>query len=111
MLIQKDPIKSKQNTKQPNIKNIFINVTTNSLYSWAFPIFYKGFRKQLNEDDLYETLHGHESTILGNRLEEAWREEEDDYKNPSLWRALWKVFGNELLGYGIVLFFYEVLMK
>ncbi|KAL3283217.1 hypothetical protein HHI36_006366, partial [Cryptolaemus montrouzieri] len=79
--------------------------------SWCFPIFYKGLRSQLNEDDLYETLKEHESTILGNRLEEAWQEEQEYYKNPSLWRALWKVFGNELLGYGIILFFYEVLLK
>lgn len=80
-------------------------------FSWSFPIFYKGIKKQLKEDDLYEPLKDHESTVLGNRLEEAWHEEEDEYRNPSLWRALWKVFGNELLGYGIILFFYEVLMK
>ncbi|KAK9869799.1 hypothetical protein WA026_003531 [Henosepilachna vigintioctopunctata] len=87
------------------------NVLSKLFFCWSIPIFYKGLKKQLNEEDLYETLKEHESSSLGDQLEEAWKDEQDDYKNPSLWRAFSRVFGREILSYGIILFFYEVLLK
>ncbi|RZB40881.1 ABC tran domain containing protein, partial [Asbolus verrucosus] len=73
---------------------------------WELPIFLKGFKKELTEDDLYAPLKQYESKRLGDKLEQLWQEEEDFREHPSLWRALIRMFGLEFIVYGIV--FYSV---
>ena len=79
--------------------------------SWALPLFVKGFKKDLVEDDLWGTLKAHESKLLGDRLERAWLKEENSRRTPSLWRALIRVFGKECALYGLFLAVIELVIK
>jgi uncharacterized protein YcnI len=63
-----------------------------------------GWRKELSEDDLHKTLENHESSRLGGKLESLWSEEENFSKNPSLAKALTKLFGLEYFLYGLTNF-------
>lgn len=82
-----------------------------SFSSWLIPYFKKGFKRELNEDDMYGPLKTHESKRLGDKLEIAWNYEIANKKDPSLWRAVLKVFSKELVLYGIFNFFIEFIVR
>lgn len=68
------------------------------------PLFVKGFKQDLKEEDLYPHLSSHESTYLGNKLQRQWSIElKNNPTNPSLWKCLLRVFGRQL---GIMAAFY-----
>ncbi|RZB40188.1 ABC tran and/or MMR HSR1 domain containing protein, partial [Asbolus verrucosus] len=79
--------------------------------NWALPLFVKGFKRDLTEDDLYGPLKTHESKRLGDKLERTWIKEANLHRNPSLWRSLTKVYGVEIGLYGIVLLVQELIIK
>lgn len=81
------------------------------MFSWTIPLFYKGFYKDLEIEDLFKPLASHKSSVLGDKLEKAWKKELKLNKNPSLWRALRAVFGLELLLHGFVFVFIELVLK
>lgn len=77
--------------------------------SYIFPLFYKGYKRGLTEDDIYPHLSSHDSKILGEKLEKQWNKELKRSKNPSLWRAFAKVFGREMMTYGLGILLFELL--
>ncbi|KAI4464939.1 atp-binding cassette sub-family c [Holotrichia oblita] len=79
-------------------------------FRWFMPTFIKGFRKTLDEEDLFETLHEQRSSYLGDLLEEAW-EVEKCKPHPSLWKALWKVFGLNFITLGLLATCVELIFK
>ncbi|KAJ3656111.1 hypothetical protein Zmor_015210 [Zophobas morio] len=87
------------------------SLLSNIFFCWALPLFVKGFKKDLVEDDLWGTLKAHESNLLGNRLEQAWLKEENSRRNPSLWRALIRVFGKECVFYAFIVAVMEFVIK
>lgn len=64
--------------------------------SWLFPYFVKGYKRELTEDDMYRHRKIHDSKMLGDRLEAAWSHETSNRVEPSLNKALLKVFGLEI---------------
>lgn len=74
------------------------------------PTFVRGFKKTLNEEDLFEILNEQKSSYLGDMLEEAW-EKEKTKSDPSLWKALWKVFGLNFLSLGLLATCVELIFK
>ncbi|RZC36194.1 multidrug resistance-associated protein, partial [Asbolus verrucosus] len=76
-------------------------------FRYTIPTFIQGFKRDLEESDLTETLTEHKSSVLGNKMEKAWKREEmkaaKAKRTPSLQRVLFKVFGVEFIFYGIVL--------
>jgi ATP-binding cassette subfamily C (CFTR/MRP) protein 4 len=87
------------------------NIFSKIFFCWALPLFVKGFKKNLAEEDLYGPLKDHESKLLGDRLENAWIKEENSRRNPSFWRALIRVFGKECAMYGLMLAVIEFVIK
>lgn len=83
-------------------------------FRWTIPIFLKGYRKDLEISDLPETLKTHKSEKLGNKLATAWEQEQARVKikggkgKPSLTRTLGKVFGLEIMAYGVLLASVEI---
>ncbi|CAF1231508.1 unnamed protein product [Adineta ricciae] len=71
-------------------------------WTWINPILTTGYKKQLNEDDLYEVSAKDECYYLLNRLESHWM------KNPDLRteKILIKTFWKNLIYSGLVLFPY-----
>lgn len=62
----------------------------------------KGFRKRLNKEDLLQPLQSQESKRIGKKLEESWNKEVTTSTNPSLWRALCRVFLLKFAGFGVM---------
>ncbi|KAJ8918454.1 hypothetical protein NQ315_008151 [Exocentrus adspersus] len=87
------------------------NIISRAFFCYMLPLFAKGLKNELNENDMYGPLKSHVSTDLGDRLEKAWNYEISHRKNPSLWIALLKVFGKELALYGIFNFFIEFCIR
>lgn len=82
---------------------------------YTLPTFIQGYKRDLEITDLHETLTEHKSARLGDKIEKAWREEEDRAlkanRKPSLRRVLIRQFGPEFMVYGIVLAFTELLVR
>uniref|UniRef100_A0A182Q5F7 Uncharacterized protein n=1 Tax=Anopheles farauti TaxID=69004 RepID=A0A182Q5F7_9DIPT len=85
------------------------------VFGWTLPIFFKGYKKELNTDDLYQPLREHKSDGLGNRLCEAWenelRQSRSKNRKPKLLRAGFRVFGWDIALLGLVLLALEMLFK
>ncbi|XP_053675062.1 probable multidrug resistance-associated protein lethal(2)03659 [Anopheles nili] len=85
------------------------------IFGWTIPIFFKGYKKELNTDDLYQPLREHKSDGLGNALCEAWEDElkqaRSKNRKPKLLRAGFRVFGWEIALLGLVLLTLEMLFK
>lgn len=59
------------------------------------------------EEDLYPSLKQHEATYLGDKLENQW-EKQLNRENPSLWRAIFKMFGREIAWLALLQSFTEL---
>lgn len=84
-------------------------------YRWILKVFRKGFRDELTENDLYEPLKEHKSTVLGDVLETAWEDEIQKAKKinrtPRLHRVIFKVFGGKFMLFGLLHAFLEIGIK
>ncbi|XP_017883367.1 probable multidrug resistance-associated protein lethal(2)03659 [Ceratina calcarata] len=80
---------------------------------WILKLFVRGYKKELQEDDLYSPLRVDRSNYLGERIVQNWEievkqcEKRKDNSKPSLNRVLYKCFGKIVIGTGIALFILE----
>ncbi|XP_059156862.1 ATP-binding cassette sub-family C member 4-like isoform X7 [Physella acuta] len=75
---------------------------------WVNSLFKKGYRRPLEEADLYNVCPSDSSDYLGNKLEVEWNKQlKKDGKNPSLLRALLHTFGVQYMLVGFVVLFEE----
>jgi hypothetical protein len=65
-------------------------------FSYTRKIFVKGFKRQLNENDIYEVLPSYKSNNLGKKLEHLC-EIQQTRKRFSMMFLLWKCFGLEYI--------------
>ncbi|XP_047107556.1 ATP-binding cassette sub-family C member 4-like [Schistocerca piceifrons] len=76
---------------------------------WTRKLLWKGYRRELEEHDLYTPLENDQSQVLGNRLERAWKKEiakarqAGKGKKPSLLSAIFRAFWLQYAVYGIML--------
>uniref|UniRef100_A0A1Y1KQ04 Multidrug resistance-associated protein lethal(2)03659 n=1 Tax=Photinus pyralis TaxID=7054 RepID=A0A1Y1KQ04_PHOPY len=84
-------------------------------FLFTLPIFFKGWRKELTEADVYEPLSGHRARLLGEQLEQLWREEVEKCKKPkatpTLRNPLIRAFWFEGFVNGLILMVLEVIVK
>ncbi|XP_030754955.1 multidrug resistance-associated protein 4-like [Sitophilus oryzae] len=99
-------------TRKPNPREDAFPLSA-ATFCYTIPTFVNGFKHDLEENDLTETLSEHKSSQLGNVMEKYWKEEEcralKKNSKPSLLRVLFKVFKWEFLFYGFVLFLSEAI--
>lgn len=80
---------------------------------WILKLFVIGYKKELEEDDLYSPLREDKSSYLGQRIVKNWErevkicEKKKDNSKPSLFRVLFKCFGKILINGGLGLFVLE----
>ncbi|KAF9415298.1 hypothetical protein HW555_007047 [Spodoptera exigua] len=97
----------------------FICVCTHTTLSlrWTLETFKMGYSRDIKETDLYAPLPEHRSSVLGDAVQKAWDREvlsverRGGRRKPSLWRVLFKVFGCELMFYGLILAAMEFLIR
>ncbi|XP_056646549.1 probable multidrug resistance-associated protein lethal(2)03659 [Diorhabda sublineata] len=93
-------------TRKPNPRENAFPLSA-ATFSYIIPTFIEGYKRDLEESDLTETLSEHRSDYLGNTLENYWKQEEQRAKKnetqPSLQKVLLKTFGWEYLFLGIIL--------
>ncbi|XP_059049388.1 probable multidrug resistance-associated protein lethal(2)03659 isoform X2 [Achroia grisella] len=91
--------------------NIFSVLT----FGWTLETFKLGYNRDIKESDLYGPLPEHRSDVLGDALQRTWDREVEqrlaDGSKPSLWKVLLKVFGPELMLYGLILAAMEFLIR
>lgn len=102
----------KKNEKLSNPRET-ANLLSSLTFSWTIPTFIKGYRRDLEVSDLHETLKTHQSEKLGNKLAKSWEQEQARVERkgkgtPSLTKTLIKVFGAEVMVYGLFLAFVEI---
>ncbi|KAF7996675.1 hypothetical protein HCN44_002321 [Aphidius gifuensis] len=82
--------------KNPETKANFLNKLT---YIWVLRIFWTGYKRDLEVDDLPEALEDHKSNYLGEKLSASWEKQLRQVKNnktkSNLFKVLWNVFGFE----------------
>ncbi|XP_028129811.2 probable multidrug resistance-associated protein lethal(2)03659 [Diabrotica virgifera virgifera] len=87
------------------------NFLSNLFFCWGLKVFYKGWNKVLNEDDLYKPLEEHESHYLGDQLEAFWKLEKLEHSHPCLIRPIWKLFKKDILIHACCTFVLEFCIK
>nr|CAD7610839.1 unnamed protein product [Timema genevievae] len=102
---------NKEEKKRPNPR-AKANPLSALLFGWMLKIFWKGYKKDLEMDDLFVPLDEHKSDYLGNKFEKRWNEElsraSKEGRQPSLLRVIMRCFGLSLMGYGLILAFLEI---
>lgn len=90
----------------------FLSILT---FAWVLPMLFKGRKKVLDMEDLYQPLDDHYSNRLGDRLEAAWHKEIEKKKRkkqaPSLMSAGLSVFGGTILFFGTLLLIFELAFR
>lgn len=76
-----------------------INITFIFRFTWD--TIKKGYRKDINEDNIYKTLKKHDSNILADKLEEEWKKE-SKVREPTIFKILLKVFGKQYFAFGLI---------
>ncbi|KAJ8978761.1 hypothetical protein NQ317_017484 [Molorchus minor] len=84
------------------------NFLSRLFFCWLIPTFVTGYKRDLNEEDLHGHMKIHESGALGDKFERAWLDELRTKKEPSLIKAIWKVFKFEICINGLLLFIIEL---
>ncbi|XP_052747524.1 probable multidrug resistance-associated protein lethal(2)03659 [Bicyclus anynana] len=86
-------------------------------FGWTLETFMLGYTRDIKERDLYAPLPEHRSDVLGDAMQIAWEQEVENSgfpngdRKPSLRKVLYKVFGFELLLYGLILAAMEFLIR
>ncbi|VEN61103.1 unnamed protein product [Callosobruchus maculatus] len=71
------------------------NIISKIWFCWMCPFFVKGWKKEIDEEDIDRHRRKHDSERLGNKLETAWKCELKN-KQPSLLRAIAKLLLAEI---------------
>ncbi|XP_056644024.1 ATP-binding cassette sub-family C member 4-like isoform X1 [Diorhabda sublineata] len=97
------------NNVKPKKKNPLdrANTISSVFFCWLLPLFVKGYKTDLTEDDIYKQRNSHESGKLGNKLEHKWKQQLTQ-KHPSLIKASAATFVGEFIVINIIIIISEV---
>ncbi|KAB0798126.1 hypothetical protein PPYR_09119 [Photinus pyralis] len=102
----------KYETPNPEVK---ANPISKLLYCWLLPLFYHGFKKDLEVKDLYNVNQCDISEKLGDTMERHWEEEclraKKTSKKPEFIRVIRNMFIKPYSLYGIELFLQCIVLK
>lgn len=93
--------------ENPVIKANFLSRIT---YWWLRNIFYKGYRKPIDESDVFACLKEHESEDLHEKFKVLWSEEKVR-KKPSMLKVFYRAFGPKTLFWGLAFSCVESLIR
>ncbi|XP_077294803.1 putative multidrug resistance-associated protein lethal(2)03659 [Arctopsyche grandis] len=79
-------------------------------FAWTSPLFWTGYKRDLEINDLYQPLKEHTSSSLGDKFQVLW-DDEAKKKSPSLLRVMVRCYGLECAMFGMILFAMECLLR
>ncbi|KAJ8954546.1 hypothetical protein NQ318_000780 [Aromia moschata] len=88
--------------KNPRENASILSIIT---FFYTLPLFKKGCKKKLDDEDVYNTVPKYLSERLGNKLEAYWHLERKTKESPSVIRVLISCYGRKYLIIGLVEFF------
>nr|XP_050853341.1 probable multidrug resistance-associated protein lethal(2)03659 isoform X3 [Vespula vulgaris] len=100
--------------KNPREQAGFLSIVT---FKWIFKTFLLGYKRELQETDLYSPLKEHQSNLLGDCIVKIWEDEERKCRTkkngstPRLYKVLTKCFGRNIMLIGIALAFIEFISR
>ncbi|XP_076646648.1 putative multidrug resistance-associated protein lethal(2)03659 isoform X1 [Halictus rubicundus] len=100
--------------KNPRQKANLLSILS---FSWIWKLFVKGYKRELNEGDLYSPLREDKSSVLGQRIVKNWEaevkrcEKKKDGSKPSLYRVLYKCFGGIVTYTALWVFLQEFVVR
>lgn len=84
------------------------NPISRLLCLWTFSIFYKGYKTELESNDLYTVLLSDETQYVGAELDDAWNREIrnafGEKRQPSLLRAIWYIYRKTFIAVTFIFF-------
>ncbi|XP_061290379.1 ATP-binding cassette sub-family C member 4-like [Bos javanicus] len=88
------------------------NLCSRLVFWWINPLFKIGYKRRLEEDDMYSVLPGDRSQHLGEKLQGYWDQEvlraNEDTREPSLMKAIIKCYWKSYLPFAIFTLFEEI---
>ncbi|XP_015431114.1 PREDICTED: probable multidrug resistance-associated protein lethal(2)03659 [Dufourea novaeangliae] len=93
------------------------NILSKLLFGWILKIFVVGYRRELEESDLYSPLLEDRSDKLGKRIVKNWEnevkrcEKNGNHSKPSLFRVLYGSFGNIVMYTAVWLVILEFVIR
>ncbi|UJR17739.1 hypothetical protein I4U23_004637 [Adineta vaga] len=72
-------------------------------WTWLNPILNVGYKRQLNDDDLFDVSSNDECNQLLNKFETVWNKHEQKYKEISTWKIIIETFWKPTLFAGLIL--------
>ncbi|KAF6206425.1 hypothetical protein GE061_017658 [Apolygus lucorum] len=91
------------------------NIISQGTFAWTLPLFMTGFKRELEEDDLFQPLDMHRSSKLGDEMEKMWFEEVEASRKakrePSLLRIIIKTTWKKLAFTAFFIFMIDVVIK
>uniref|UniRef100_A0A0A9VYF9 Multidrug resistance-associated protein 4 n=2 Tax=Lygus hesperus TaxID=30085 RepID=A0A0A9VYF9_LYGHE len=91
------------------------NIISQGTFAWTLPLFMTGFKRELEEDDLFQPLDMHRSNKLGDEMEKMWFEEVEASKKakrePSLLKIIIKATWKKLALTAFFIFLIDVVIK
>ncbi|KAK1128362.1 hypothetical protein K0M31_002826 [Melipona bicolor] len=93
------------------------NVLSILTFWWTFKLLIVGYKKELEEEDLYSPLREDKSSYLGQQIVKNWEnevkrcEKKKDKLKPSLFRVFYKCFGKTVMLTGLGLFVLEFVIR
>jgi ATP-binding cassette subfamily C (CFTR/MRP) protein 4 len=87
------------------------NILSDLFFCWTIPLFRKGLKKELSQEDIYQTLKRHDANGLVKRFEKAWNDQKYHNVEPSLWKAIWKIFKWDIIVSMCLYFFLDFIVR
>ncbi|XP_059748154.1 ATP-binding cassette subfamily C member 4-like [Bos taurus] len=88
------------------------NLCSRLVFWWINPLFKIGYKRRLEEDDMYSVLPGDRSQHLGEELQGYWDQEvlraNEDTREPSLMKAIIKCYWKSYMPFAIFTLFEEI---
>ncbi|XP_045018420.1 uncharacterized protein LOC123464839 [Bubalus bubalis] len=85
------------------------NLCSRLVFWWINPLFKIGYKRRLEEDDMYSVLPGDRSQYLGQELQRYWDQEvlraNEDTREPSLMKAIIKCYWKSYMPFAIFTLF------
>lgn len=79
-------------------------------HRYARKLFVKGFKKDLEDDDLYDVIKQCKSRKWGDRIEQAYNSKGTHSKYSTI-KIIWEIFGLRYIGLGFINLLWTLVSK